>query len=101
MFDAFYQTSAQTSCCSLPHLALASTAPNSNGLRSWANISGAGVDSSGANPVKLVPALSWGNVLKDIGCSAGLENQDSTSATPGVLNWLNVSVCGHRALCMP
>jgi hypothetical protein len=94
MFDAYYQTSAQTSCCSLPHLALASTAPNSNGLRSWAN-------SSGANKLELVPALSWGNVLKDIGCSAGEETQDSTSATPGLLNWHNVSVCGHRALCMP
>ena len=89
--DSNFQTDAMTSCCSVANLTLLSGAPSgADGKRAWSLVRG---DGRGEE----VRWTSWSAVLKDAGCSAGGEGQDARSATPGLLNWYNKSVCSARA----
>ena len=93
MEDIYFQTDAMTSCCSVTNLTLESES-GSDGKRTWARLAG------GPKPVvtdAIARLMSWKGVLKDAGCSAGGEGQDPRSASPGLLNWYNKSVCGPRA----
>ena len=93
--DSVYQTSSMTSCCSIANLTMLSgAATGTDGKRAW----GLGGPATGDLLHKgVAPWGSWDDVLKDAGCSAGGEGQDPQSATPGRLNWFNLSVCGPRA----
>ena len=87
MEEGRYQTSAQTSCCSVPNLTLASAA-QSDGTTSWARV----VVSGGADGGTAGQWTSWAGALQNSGCSAGAEGQDPLAADSGSLNWFNKSV---------
>ena len=86
-----------TSCCSVANLTLMSGAvADADGKRAWALLGG-GQATSGDQLQSALRWSDWGGALKDAGCSAGAEGQDPQSATPGLLDWFNSSVCGERA----
>ena len=95
--DSVYQTSSMTSCCSIANLTMLSgAATGTDGKRAWALL--AREPATGDHILNGVARWgSWDDALKDAGCSAGGEGQDPQSATPGRLNWFNLSVCGPRA----
>ena len=97
--ELYFQTAAMASCCTVANLTLESES-GSDGKRTWARLAG------GPNPIQTDSVTRWTSytgVLKDAGCSAGLEGQNPRSAANGNLNWYNLSAgaCGPRALCMP
>lgn len=86
-----FQTSAQTSCCSIANLTLASLVNNGDGAKTmWKTVSGGAVRNESHNPA--APWTTWAGALKNAGCSAGAEGQDPRSAAGGWPNWLNMSV---------
>ena len=85
-----FQTSAQTSCCSIANLTLASVVNGDGAKTMWKTVSGGAVRNESHNPA--APWTTWAGALKNAGCSAGAEGQDPRSAAGGWPNWLNMSV---------
>ena len=91
---ATFQTSAQTSCCSIANLTLASVTNGDGGKTMWKRVSGGAVrNESGisSGPYAAPPWTSWAGALENAGCSAGPEDQDRVGKT-GYPTWLNMSV---------
>ena len=91
---ATFQTSAQTSCCSIANLTLASVTNGDGGKTMWKRVSGGAVRSESgisSGPYAAPPWTSWAGALENAGCSAGPEDQDRVGKT-GYPTWLNMSV---------
>ena len=86
---ATFQTSAQTSCCSIINLTLASVASGDGEKKMWKTVSGGAVRND-SGPYA-APWTSWAGALENAGCSAGPENQKRVGKN-GYPTWLNMSV---------
>ena len=85
---SFLQTSAQTSCCSIANLTLASVANGDGAKTMWKTVYDGAVRNESHSPS---PWTSWAGALKNAGCSAGAEGQDPR-LSDGYPNWYNLSV---------
>ena len=86
---ATFQTSAQTSCCSIINLTLASVASGDGAKTMWKKVSDGAVQNE-SRPYA-APWTSWAGALQNAGCSAGAEGEDPR-VDDGYPSWLNMSV---------